>query len=305
MKNLVIGFATNQSEKSIRIFCQSLRTVYGPEECDITIVTNRYEAYFRELAGLGIRFASTPNNYSTSISQITKAANRVVLYFLKWLNGWRYLREISEAYPLLIETWHHPQLARWFAYRRILSVSQTYQYVFLADVKDVVFQASFFENLPEDEVILFADANLYGKCYWNDKWYKEAYGKAAFTQVIGRQPVCIGTVLATQRALLKMLDEFTAFIARSPFGRIEQAIFNHMLHTNKFTTRLGTVANVMGAVATLGSEAARASVEIVHGAICRTSDGGVIPIVHMYDRFPDVDAFCTAKYAGRRLSLAI
>ena len=181
-----------------------------------------------------------------------------------------------------------------------MSVNQIYQQVFFADVKDVVFQAPFFESMSEDKVILFADANLYGNCYWNDTWYKEAYGKAAFTRVVGRQPVYIGTVLATQQAMLDMLREFTAFMSRSPFGRIEQAIFNHMLHTDLFKTKLETVPNITGAVATLGSHAAFEAVKVFDGAICRTSDNSIIPIVHMYDRWPGIDVLCTEKYASQR-----
>jgi len=75
-----MGFATNQTEASVRIFCQSLRQVYRPEECDVTIVTNRHEAYFSELARLGIRFESTPNNYSAATRTSTKLVNRLVLH---------------------------------------------------------------------------------------------------------------------------------------------------------------------------------------------------------------------------------
>jgi hypothetical protein len=302
IKNLVMGFATNQSEESVRIFCQSLRTVYRPDECDIAVITNRHEPYFGELAAMGVRFHSTSNNYSARTSRATKAANRAVLHSFRLLSrlyGRRWLPEIAEAYPVLIETWHHPQLARWFAYWRLLSVNQIYQQVFFADVKDVVFQAPFFESISEDKVILFADANIYGNCYWNDAWYKEAYGKAAFMRVVGRQPVCIGTVLATQQAMLDILREFIAFMARSPFGRIEQAIFNHMLHTDMFKTKLEIAPNITGAVATLGSEAAFKAVKVFDGAVCRTSDNSIIPIVHMYDRWPGIDVLCTEKYASR------
>ena len=106
IKNLVMGFATNQSEKSVRIFCQSLRTVYRPDECDIAVITNRHEPYFRELAAVGVRFHSTPNNYSARTSQATKAANRAALHSFRLLSrlyGRRWLPEITEAYPVLIE----------------------------------------------------------------------------------------------------------------------------------------------------------------------------------------------------------
>lgn len=297
---LVMGFATNQSAASIRIFCRSLRAVYGPGECDIRIITNRDEPCFRELRDIGVSFESTPNTYSPDTGRLSKAANRIVLHafrLLDLLNGRKWVPEISEAYPVLIETWHHPQLARWFAYRRVLSVGHDYRQIFVADVKDVVFQAPFFEREPEEKVTLFADASLYGNCFWNDKWYREAYGRSAFAKVVGRQPICIGTVLATPGALLDMLREFTAQMARAPFGRIEQAIFNHMLHTGLLRTRLEVTPNIAGPVATLGSEDARASIRIVDGTMRRASDGGIIPVVHMFDRWADTYDLFASRYA--------
>lgn len=298
-KNLVMGFATNQSEKSLRIFCQSLRRVYRADECDVAIITNRYEPHFDELARLDVHFVSTTNTYFGDTSRMSRAPRRLVLdafRLLKRIKGDGWLSEIAQAYPVLLETWTYPHLARWFAYRRVLSLNQFYRQVLLADVKDVVFQARFFENSPEEKVCLFADVNLYGNCYWNDRWYKEGYGKAAFARIVGRQPVCVGTMLGTQQAVLGMLGEFTAFMARSPRWRVEQAMFNHMLHTNGFRTKLETIPNISGAVATLGSDAAHESVRIVDGAIRRVNDGSVIPIVHMYDRWPDTEEWCTDKY---------
>jgi hypothetical protein len=298
-KNLVMGFATNLAEASLRIFCQSLRTLYTPEECDIIVLTNRVETYFGELEKIGVSFEPTPNNYSSRTSRSTKAANRTILHFFRLLNVFSKLKwfpEIVEAYPLLIETWHHPQLARWFAYSRILRFNRMYKQIFLADVKDVVFQSQFFGVADGEKVTLFEDANRYGDCYWNDKWYKEGYGENAFAKVIGRHPICVGTLLGTFDAMLGLLDEFTRCLARSPFGRIEQAIFNNMLCAGMFTANLERAPNVDGAVATLGSKAAYEKVIVEDGAIRRTSDRSVIPVVHMYDRWAETAKFCSNRH---------
>ena len=300
-KNLVMGFATNQSEASIRVFCRSLRSIYSENVCDVAIITNRYHTYFSELVDLGIRFDSTPNNYSKTTSRPTKAVNRAILHsfrLLIFLKRQKWLPEVADAYELLLETWHHPQLARWFAYRRLLSLNQVYSEVFLADVKDVVFQAPFFGLAAKNKVTLFADANLYGSCYWNDSWYIEAYGKDALAQVAGKSPICVGTMLGCQEAMLDLLNQFTATMARSPFGRIEQAIFNHMLYTNSFKVPLETEENIHGPVATLGSKAAYEAVALTDGAIRRARDNSIIPVVHMYDRWSDLAAYCTKTFAG-------
>lgn len=294
-----MGFATNQSETSVRIFCYSLRTVYRPAECDIVIITNRHEEYFRELARIGVRFEPTPNNYSPKTPQTTRAIRRGILYGFRFLNNRRtWIPEIADAYRGLLEMSLFPHLARWFAYTRFLSVNKIYQHVCFLDVKDVFFQERFFPVSPEDKVTVFADVDAYGDGLTNDAWYKLAYGGAALARIAGRQAICVGTVLGTQEATVRLLKEFTNFIARSPFGRIEQAIFNHMLHTDLFRTKPQVAPNISNSVANLASKSAHDSVVILDGQLCRTIDNSVIPIVHMYDRWPEIDQLCKRKYAS-------
>lgn len=97
-----------------------------------------------------------------------------------------------------------------------------------------------------------------------------------------------------------MLNEFTAFMADLPFGLIEQAIFNHMLHTGVFRIKLETAPNITSAVATPAREAGHGSVKIVDSVTCRASDSGIIPIAHMYDGWPDTDALCMDKFRKAR-----
>jgi hypothetical protein len=300
LKNLVIGFATNQPELSLRVFCLSLRSVYGADECDLIIVTNRFEPYFEELARNDVDFEATPNNYSKSTSKLTKAANRLALHSLRLQRAAgleRFLPEVLAAYPTLLETWHHPQLARWFAYRRILDVKRYYRQIFFADVKDVVFQAPFFDATSKQIVSLFADDALYGNCYWNDKWLREAYGEDALKQAVGRQPVCIGTVLASSDPALSLLNEFTAQMEKAPFGRIEQAIFNQMLLSHSLQTPTEIRPNVTDIVATMGANAQQL-LAIKNDRICRTNDGSIVPVVHMYDRRPDTRALIQGRFGN-------
>jgi hypothetical protein len=305
-KNLVMGFATNQTEASVRIFCQSLRAVYAPAECDIAIITNRFEPYFCEMMKIGVRFESTPNNYSVATSKITKAVNRVLLKAFRLLElckGRQFIPEIAEAYEVLLETWHHPQLARWFAYRRILSLSRCYKQIFLSDVKDVAFQAPFFGTEQSEKVTLFADGNPFGECFWNDKWYREAFGRKALKRVLGSSPACIGTLIGSQNAIAKVLAEFSATISRAPFGRIEQAIFNHMVYTGSFTAPVEIAPNVSHVVATLSSKSAYESVVIINGELCRAHDSSPVPVIHMYDRWPDVSELCATRHLSNRIAI--
>lgn len=294
MKNLVMGFATNQDEHSVRVFCGSLRKVYTEAECDIVIVTNRHEPYFTELAQQGVKFFGTVNNYSRKTGKLAKSINRVVLQSLRGMARWGVLErlapEIARAYPVLIETWHHPHFVRWFTYERFLELNQGYGQVFLADVKDVVFQAPLFESTPRASVSLFDQNEQYGKGYWDTMWYRDAWGDAELKKVMGKPALCIGTILGPHAGVLSLVRELTAFFAQHPFGRIEQAVFNYMLLTDRIRTPYEVVPNVSGPVATLANEEAHRAVVARDGAIRRVQDGSVIPAVHMYDRFDNTNA---------------
>jgi hypothetical protein len=97
--------------------------------------------------------------------------------------------------------------------------------------------------------------------------------------------------------MLEMLDAFTYTMAQAPFGRIEQAIFNHMLYTHRFNIKLETASNIAGPVATLASNAAYKAIVLGDGKIRRAVDNSLVPVVHMYDRWPDILACCLMKYA--------
>jgi hypothetical protein len=231
------------------------------------------------------------NEYSTATGKAAKIINRGVL------NGYRLLdrigvarmlpAEIAAANTTLLEAWHHPQIIRWLAYRRVLTLNRGYDQVLLADVKDVVFQAPPFDPVGRDEVMLFDQCEEYGPSYWDTSWYRKAWGEKALLAVLGKRPVCIGTMMGRHAGVLAMVEEICAFFCRHPFGRIEQAVFNHMLLTGQVRTPYRVVDNVDGPVATLSNDAAKALTAVADGRIVRSADGSVVPVVHMYDRFSD------------------
>jgi hypothetical protein len=295
-KNLVMGFATNQSERSMQIFTRSLRDVYPQDECDLVLVTNRYEPFFADLAANGVTFASTSNNYSKRTGRAAKLVNRVFLHAFRMLHGRSALAamvpEIADAYPVLFETWHHPHFVRWLCYRRFLTLNRQYGKVLLADVKDVVFQAPFFDAIPASRVSLFEQGEIYGQCDWDTRWYREAWGEQELKKVLGKPAICIGTIAGTHAQVLSLVDELSESFLRKPFGRIEQAMFNYLIYNEKLKTPYQVVQNVEGPIATLANPGAHQQVRVDGGLIRRSMDGRAVPIVHMFDRFPDTRAAC-------------
>jgi len=291
-KNLVMGFATNQNEHSMRVFTQSLRRVYDPTACDIVIITNRYENYFRDLSlQTGTIFVSTSNNYSKKTGRVSKAINRTVLNTMRFLARFkgldRFAPEIAASYPVLMENWHHPHFVRWFAYERFLSLNRGYDQVLLADVKDVVFQAGFFCDETPKCVSLFDHDEIYGTSSWDTQWYRDAFGEAELSEIRGKPSVCVGTIRGDHANVLSLVGELCQFIARSPFGRIEQAVFNYMLFKGLIQTPYEILPNVTGPIATLSNDGVHQKILTKSGLILRAADESVIPVVHMYDRFDD------------------
>lgn len=290
MVNLVMGFATNLGEQSYRVFTESLRRVYPTSECDLVIITNRYEPFYCELSKLGVQFLPTSNNYSRETGRTAKLINRIALNFMRGMRKFRLLEriapEIAEAYPNLIENWHHPHFARWFAYERFLSLNRHYDQVLLSDVKDVVFQAPFFYSQTPSVVSLFDQGIKYGEACWDTKWYEEAFGTPELEKVSGKSSICIGTIMGPHAGLLSMVRELCCFFSDHPFGKIEQAIFNYLILTGRLVTPFERVDNLVGPITTLCSDAIHSRVIANSGLIFRASEADrPIPVVHMYDRY--------------------
>lgn len=288
-KNLIMGFATNQDQKSVEIFCKSALQSHADEICDVVIITNNYEDYFLELENSGVKFFYTTSKYSGNTSKSSKLINRMVLNSLRISHSnkiGKFVSDIRESYHTLIETWHHPHFARWFAYKRYLEMNRTYGEVFLADVKDVAFQRSVFKNAGREYLNLFKQNVEYGDDDWDTKWYREAWGRKNLSKVEGKPAICIGTLAGSLKSILALVTSLTEFYAIYPFKGIEQAGFNYMIYNDMIDIEYSIVENIDNQVATLTSKA-YPLVEFDGENIIRKNGKSVIPAVHMYDRFAD------------------
>jgi hypothetical protein len=303
MKDLVLGFSTNQAEQSVRVFCSSLRRIYTPEQCDLVIITNRYEDYFADLAREGVYFASTANSYPPTNSKLAKAAKHLILSAMRpavrsKLFG-KMAADIAATYPILLETWHHPQCSvRWIAYERFLTLNRGYGQVFLTDVRDVVFQAPLFDREAGDRVCLFDQSETYGNADCDTAWYRDAWGEEALVKVIGKKALNIGTILGPHQVVMSFVSELCAFFEHHPFAGVDQVLFNYMLLNNLVKTPYRVIENVSGPVATLSNHIAHDATVTSDGYVRRAADGSIIPAVHMYDRWPDTKALYTQTVSG-------
>jgi hypothetical protein len=299
MKNLIMGFGTNQTPESVEVFLRSARSVYSEEQADIALITNSVEGFEGIIRETGCIALNTPSTYAMTTTKISKAFNRLVLHVLRLGRGagmFRSTPEIGEGYLDLLEIWHHPQIARWYAYRRLLNFLRDYRYVLLSDVKDVVFQRPVFDMLTPGSVYLFEDGEPFKGGKYNREWYISAYGQKAYDRIADRTPICIGVVMGDLASMRSMVEEFSQFFSRAPFGKIEQATFNHMVLTGLFETPLTVVPNYRGGVATLAEPGVREATRLDGQEIVGTDGGAAFPVVHMYDRYSDYKEAVRARY---------
>ncbi len=298
-KHLIMGFATNQTQESLEVFLRSARNVYSQAECDIALITNSTLGIENIIDETGTLVLNTPSTYSVRVTPLTKTYNRVFIHTLRGLMRSGMLSrspEIIAGYHQMIETWHHPHFARWFAYMRVMRTFHQYDKVLLADTKDVVFQAPFFTEMETNKVSIFEDGESFYAEGWNGRWYINAFGRDKYNQVAQEQPICIGVVAGATKVVLGFVMELCDAIARQPFGRIEQAVFNKMYFNSEFASEFNTFKNVSGPVLTMCGDEIEDKIDCRDGVLHEQAGGRVFPIVHMYDRLHPIRDAVQQRY---------
>lgn len=311
-QNVVLGFATSLVAERVEIFAKTLRQVYSNTECDLVIYTNHVDDELRNLAqDYSIQFIHTSSQYSYQMGKLEKYLSKFLINttgFLGQITRQTPALKIifSEAYPLFIELWHHPHFVRWFCYQNFLKTHRNYQKIFLSDVKDVAFQAPFFESLGSNNIHFYDMGVFYGDPTYKEAevdtdWYREAYGLKASKKVEGQPILNIGTVLADFQAMELFVNLVCDEILKQPFGRIEQVILNNLYYTsNLFDSVIAKAQkNAESSVLTLIS-AAQEQIEATDEGIFNLNHQ-LIPIVHMYNRYsPTMDYF--SNILGREIA---
>ena len=79
------------------------------------------------------------------------------------------------------------------------------------------------------------------------------------------------------------------------FSGIQQAIFNYLIYNDLVKVPFTIKPNLEGPVVTLADPKVFTHTAISGNHIVRAKDGSIIPVVHMYDRFPELNALYTNR----------
>jgi hypothetical protein len=172
-----------------------------------------------------------------------------------------------------------------------------YRLILLTDVRDVIFQDDPFRmSLPADISVFLESSDMkFGFEPINDAWMQENYGLETKNRLCGERISCCGTVMGTEDGMLRYLRAFVAEIKRlkSVAHGADTSVHN-ILVREILTDRIAVVENFQNAVGTMG-----ALTEFLPDADGHVlgPNGLPVPILHQYDRHPNLAARLVRKLA--------
>jgi hypothetical protein len=302
-ENAIIAFSTNMPPERVALFCRSVRRCLDARRTEIVIITDDPAVLAPAVSGLDVRFHLTSCDWSPQTRKPEKALKRGLLHACRLFAATPLDRRLAggaagRIQRRLGESWCHPLTARWFSYRHALLERPETRKVLLTDVKDVILQSDCFAGVDEEHVCLFEQSQVFGEAPWDRAWVRQAWGAKALESMKETLPFNAGTILGGYRPMLSFLERVTGLLCRYPFRAVDQAAINYMLHREGDGPDIVRRPNIREQIATIAGDVARQSVMLRDGWIVRSADGSVIPLVHMWDRWQDLNEAVLERYGG-------
>ena len=181
---------------------------------------------------------------------------------------------------------------------------QFYDYVVTTDVKDVYFQADPFKFLVDRKLVIASEGLKYKDEPWGNENLYQAYGPYVYEKFKDNEIFNVGTFGGKSEYVKDMVFHiFTNGINR-PIPICDQAVFNVLINTQPFKD---IATKTIQWAAELGTIMDPSKIEhfkpnllcdepIWEDGKLKYSDGLVFPIVHQYDRVPELKKFVQQKY---------
>lgn len=254
-QDIVLGYATGYDVADVAIFVRSLRSHYSGS---IALVVDPDPSMRDFLASYGVEALDAPELCASGADPEAKS----------WVP--------------------HPVVSRFAGFDALLAQRPWVRNALLTDVRDVVFQADPFAA-PVESLEFYAECDRPLEQHdFNMKYLKALAGESFAASVAGDACICVGTVLGPREALMRFcrLILMLGAIPRSEIGGAfgaDQAACNLAVHLGLIE---GRVFPNHSRVATLGMVEG-AELAVSGGRICNP-DGSASPVVHQYDRHPEL-----------------
>jgi hypothetical protein len=262
-KNLIIGGFTNYGIDQLKPWVISAKEVAGDN--DVVLVYGN----------------TTDETLDWLVEQ-----NVVIVPMLQVQNVPIHVLRFLSIHNYLVQHWQH------------------YEYVVTTDVKDVYFQTDPFKFLVDRKLVIASEGLKYKDEPWGNENLYQAYGQYVYEQFKDNEIFNVGTFGGKSEYVKDMVFHiFTNGINR-PIPIVDQAVFNVLINTQPFKD---IVTKTIQWAAELGTIMDPSKIEhfkpnllcdepIWEDGQLKYSDGLVFPIVHQYDRVPELKKFVQEKY---------
>jgi len=272
---------------------------------------------------LGMAQDTDPKNFVVFASSLRKNSNADIVVFVNNPAPPRH-REIASENNIKLVTFDlsmltremqtfHPSTLRWplfYKYLQDVNVRKQYRRIWMIDVRDSFFQSDPFNMLPvgQNGFLVFQGVESISikECGWNSGWIKDCFGTSILSEVGNANIICSGVSMGDAKSVfeyLTLMEDIIMTRGKSVLSKharfprcerngVDQGIHNVLVHKN-LIPNLRIFAQSNGPVANLQAQKSR----IKEGEVFN-QNGDIVPVVHQYDRRPDLQKSLFSKYVS-------
>jgi len=263
-KNLIIGGATNYGINQLKPWVLSAKEVAGIDNDVVLVVGNATQETIEWLEGQYVKVVPMIN------------VQGVPIHVLRFLSIYDYLQK------------------HW----------QEYDYVVTTDVKDVYFQVDPFKFLVDRKLVVASEGLRYKNEPWGNENLYQTYGPYVYEKFKDNEIFNVGTFGGTSEYVKDMVFNIFTNATNRPIPIVDQAVFNVLINTQPFKDVIQTSTQW---AAELGTIMDPSKIEqfrpnllfpepVFEDGLVKDWTGHVYPIVHQYDRVPELKKFVQEKY---------
>lgn len=282
MKNLILGAIYKYGWKDIAPFVLTAQKNVPDAEI-VLLYSGLTQEKIDEIASHGVI--------------LRKMAYRDSGVLNSWMRFWpilKWIRFLPTPFAKKIQNRLLPfAWSRYFGYYDLLTQeTEKYEYVFLTDVRDVIFQDNpFTKDLASGLNVYLEEGNrTIESCEMNRQWISEIIPSRVAVKILPNEVCCCGTVLGDTKSILAYLKQYIRYslnVEKLLHGG-DTAIHDWIVYaTPKIKKQIWK--NGKGAVATLNTPQF-IDVNLIDNTI-RNTKSETIPIVHQYDRIASLNSF--------------
>ncbi len=180
----------------------------------------------------------------------------------------------------------HMQSSRYKFMAEFLEEDLEYDYLFICDSRDVLFQKNIEEFQLKGDLYAFEEEQVIRNCRFNSSWIRDVERVLQRSVPIqDKTVICSGTILVSKQNAKHFLDSFSSFLLNPLCSRncgVDQGVYNYFCHENPLRLTITFSSNKDNLVNTVGY-----GHKEVLGRKIVNAQHDVSYVVHQYDRMSE------------------